>query len=332
MSATEAAFYLGVSVAEIHQMIKSETVRAVRSTSGQYRLDIKDLHQFNREQISAENEVSEKTIEKNNSLQKLICGDSRVMKEISDESIHLAVTSPPYFNAKMYSHDLDGDLGNVHDMNEWLVEIEKVWREVMRVLQPGRKFFLNIMNLPIRDQASFRTLNLVGKNIDICESIGFIFKRDIVWHKTNGVRAHFGTYPYPGGILINNMHEFIIEFEKPAKKGAKKYAHLTSEQKEQSKLDKDFWLSLKNSDVWKMKPEASGSRRQHIAPFPVEMPMRVIRAYSYVGETVLDPFLGSASTMIAAMEGQRHAVGYEINPSIFFDACRRLENWQERLI
>jgi DNA modification methylase len=199
-------------------------------------------------------------------------------------------------------------------MENWLAEIGKVWREVFRVLQPGRKFFLNIMNLPVREENSFRTLNLVGKSVDLCESAGFIFKRDIIWHKTNGVRAHFGTYPYPGGILLNNMHESILEFQKPDDKKFSKYGHLTDDIKERSKLDKDFWLSLKNTDVWVMNPEKSGDGRKHIAPFPLELPRRFIKAYTFIGETVLDPFCGSGTTLLAAANLERNGVGYEINP------------------
>jgi DNA modification methylase len=236
------------------------------------------------------------------------------MDKVPDRSVHLAVTSPPYFNAKMYSSgECPADLGNINDLETWLAEIGRVWAEVFRVLQPGRKFFLNIMNLPIREGSSFRSLNLTGKSIDLCESLGFIFKRDIVWHKTNGVRAHFGTYPYPGGILLNNMHESILEFQKPEDKKFNKYGHLTPEAKEASKLSKGFWLSLKNSDVWLMNPEKSGDGRKHIAPFPLELPVRLIRAYTFIGETVLDPFCGSGTTLAAAADLGRNGVGYEIN-------------------
>lgn len=243
---------------------------------------------------------------------KIIIADSRSMKELNDSSMHLIITSPPYFNAKDYSKDFSGaDLGNINDYETWKKEISKVWAECFRVLQPGRKMFINIMNLPLSLDKGFRTLNIVGHTIDTCEKLGFIFKRDIIWHKTNGVKAHFGTFPYPGGILLNNMHEYILEFDKPGVAGAK-YSHVPKHIKEASKLDKKFWLSLKNTDVWLMKPYKSGTR-EHLAPFPEELPHRLIKAYSYIGETVLDPFAGMGTTAKAGIKLKRNVVLYEIN-------------------
>jgi len=247
---------------------------------------------------------------------KIIIGDSRSMKEVPNNSVHLVITSPPYFNAKTYSDDFSGkDLGNINDYKKWKDEIKKVWSECLRVLQPGRRLFINIMNLPLKANGKdvFKTLNIVGHTIDMCEDLGFIFKREIIWHKTNGVRAHFGTYPYPGGILINNMHEQILEFEKPNGNGSK-YDHLSKEIKEASKISKDFWLLLKNTDVWLMKPYKSGTR-EHLAPFPVELPARLIKAYSYITETVLDPFGGMGTTARAAIQEKRNSIIYEINKS-----------------
>jgi len=171
------------------------------------------------------------------------------------------------------------------------------------------------MNLPLKSNGKdvFKTLNIVGHTIDMCVDLGFIFKREVIWHKTNGVRAHFGTYPYPGGILINNMHEQILEFEKPNGSGSK-YNHLTKEIKEASKISKDFWLTLKNTDVWLMKPYKSGTR-EHLAPFPVELPIRLIKAYSYITETVLDPFGGMGTTARASIQEGRNSIIYEINKS-----------------
>ncbi len=264
-----------------------------------------------------------------NSLQTVYCSDSSNMTEVEDSSVHLIVTSPPYFNAKEYSKTpIFGDLGNTNSLEEWIEGTRKVWNECYRVLKPGRKAFINIMNLPVKTEGgSFRTLNLTGRVIDDCEETGFIFKRDIIWHKTNGVRAPFGTYPYPGGILINNMHEFILEFEKPSSRyeASRKYSHLSREIKDESKLDKNFWLQIKNTDVWTFAPHGSGGRRTHPAPFPLELPSRLIRAFTFKGETVLDPFLGSGTTLFSAAVLGRNGIGYEINPSIAAQAIVSLE-------
>lgn len=316
LSVGEVAAYTGMTVRQVHSLVKSNQLRAIRSGSGQYRFNMKDVEPFSKLEQSEKKKI-EHALRVNNTLQNIYLHDSRDMAHVETGSVNMVVTSPPYFNAKMYSKNEKGDLGNVHDLDMWLEEISGVWREVYRVLQPGRKFFLNIMNLPVRNGKTFRTINLAGKNTDLCESLGFVFKRDIIWQKTNGVRAHFGTYPYPGGILINNMHEFILEFEKPQAKVTKKYAHVTEEQRERSKLSKEFWLELKNSDVWVIKPEKSGGNRDHVAPFPVELPERLIQAYTFEGELILDPFLGSGTTLVAASGVGRNGIGYEINKTFF---------------
>ena len=329
LSSKEAASYLGVSVRKVHELAKSGALKAERAASGQMRFDLADLKAHEGKACVKEGTgptAQDNRLELNGTVQRLVVKSAMSMDELPDSSVHLMITSPPYFNTKMYAREpvLD-DLGNVHDVDEWFGHIRRVWAETFRVLQPGRKAFINIMNLPIRlENGGFMSLNLVGRTIDECIRLGFRFKRDIVWHKTNAVRAHFGTYPYPGGILINNMHEFILEFEKPAPKGTSKYSHLTPEQKELSRLDKEFWLSIKKSDVWVMKPQGSGDRRRHIAPFPMELPSRLIRAFSYVSETVLDPFAGSGTTLLAALELGRNGIGYEINPEIAKDALARI--------
>lgn len=337
LSAVEAAKFLGITARAVHQLVDEGILRAQVAASGQYRFDLRDLQEIkqqlnlgNTPSPQAEAAIREYRLRLNQTTQIIYVANSQAMTDVPTDSVHLVVTSPPYFNAKMYSREpIEGDIGNIHTLSDWLIAIESVWREVFRVLQPGRKFFINLMNLPVRTaDGSFRMLNLVGKTIDLCEAIGFVFKRDIIWHKTNSVRAHFGTYPYPGGILINHMHEFILEFEKPAPRGYNKYAHLSHEQKERSKLDRDFWIALKKSDVWTIKPEGSGDHRDHVAPFPVELPYRLIKAYSYIGETVLDPFVGSGTTLLAAAMLERNGIGYEINPEIAAGAVRRLQNAQ----
>jgi len=336
LSAIEVAKYLGITVKQVHSLLKSGKLKGFKAASGQYRFDLRDVKEIE-EHIHGSNKIeaempikTENIISINGTTQTVYVKDARDMKEIKGNSVHLMITSPPYFNAKLYS-TIEGDLGNIHDLDEWFNEIGKVWKEVFRVLQPGRKAFINIMNLPVRTKHGFKSLNIVGRTIDLCESIGFIFRREIIWHKTNSVRAHFGTYPYPGNILINYAHEFILEFEKPAPKNYKKYEHLTEEQKEASKLEKDFWIKIKKSDVWLIKPKGSGDNRDHPAPFPYELPYRLIKAYSFVGETVLDPFLGSGTTLVVARDLKRNGIGYEINPEIAKEAIRKIKNFQQKL-
>lgn len=334
LSVGEVAAYLGITVREVHKLARCNALKSYKSTSGQYRFTLAEVKKVALpKRTRAKAGVGARSVlHVHGTEQQLYRADARDMSGLEDESVHLCITSPPYFNAKMYSKGEANDLGNIHDLEEWFAEIGKVWAEVFRVLQSGRKFFLNIMNLPVRNNGSYRTLNLVGKSVDLCEQTGFVFKRDIVWQKTNGVRAHFGTYPYPGGILINNMHEFILEFHKPEKSGVKKYGHVSKQEREKSKLDKNFWLSIKNSDVWIMKPEKSGESRIHVAPFPVELPARLIKAYSFVGETVLDPFCGSGTTLKAAAMENRNGVGYELNKEFLQYAKQQLELEDNKLI
>jgi DNA modification methylase len=325
LSACEASRFLHISVSELHRLACSGAVHATRSASGQLRFDLSDLRRYRSNEKRIEPVEALHELHVNGTVQRIFVRSSAAMDELQDGSINLAVTSPPYFDAKMYSGvPIEGDLGNVHDLSAWLSGIARVWKELFRVMQPGRKVFVNIMNLPIRQNGSFRTLNLVGKTIDLLEDIGFVFKRDIVWQKTNSVRAHFGTYPYPGGILINNAHEFILEFEKPG--DGKRYGHITHEQREKSKLEKSFWIEIKKSDVWVMKPQPGGDARSHVAPFPYELPYRLIKAFSYVGETVLDPFLGCGTTLMAAADLGRNGIGFEINPEIARIAVASLNN------
>lgn len=325
LSAVEAARFLGTTVDEVHRLVREKKIPVQIASSGQQRFELADLRPLASDGTTAMPPRCSR-LSVGGTVQDVICADASSMREVDDESVHLVVTSPPYFNAKMYSSPpVDGDLGNVHSMDEWFQRIAVVWREVFRVLQPGRRAFINLMNLPVRlDGGAYRTLNLVGRTIDLCEDIGFIFKRDIVWHKTNGVRAPLGTYPYPGGILLNNMHEFILELEKPTMGRVNKYAHVSLEDREASRLDRDFWLSLKNSDIWQMSPEGSGDRRSHVAPFPIELPSRLIRAFSYRREKVLDPFCGSGTTLVAAARLGRNGIGYEIVLSIAAQAIERL--------
>lgn len=334
LSAIEASKFLEVPVSTLHHWVKSNSLKSFIATSGQQRFSLSELKNYQKSVPSCPKNtrqtVSKNTIEINGTTQTIYIKNAMKMDDLPDNSVNLIITSPPYFDAKMYAKEkIEGNLGDIHDLNDWFEKIGSVWQESYRVLQPGRKIFINIMNLPIRDNGGFKSLNLSGKTIDLMEKIGFIFKRDIIWHKTNGVRANFGTYPYPGGILINNMHEFILEFNKPDNgQNGEKYKHISTENKEASKIDKNFWLSIKNTDVWLMKPQGSSGGRSHVAPFPYELPYRIIKAFTYIGETILDPFLGSGTALKAAADLKRNGVGYEIVSEIATDTIKNLNNYQ----
>jgi len=329
LSSAEVSRYLGISVRRLHELISLNILHAFRASSGQYRFSFSEVSRV-KKSIFPSGSVPgvfchDTSIDINGTDQRVLLGNAQRMSEIENDSVHLIITSPPYLDAKMYtSREKVGNLGDIHDFECWMVEISKVWKECFRVLQPGRKAFVNVMNLPVRGKEGFRSINIAGRTIDAMEKLGFTFRREIIWQKTNSVRAHFGTYPYPGNILLNFSHEFILEFEKPAPRNIRKYAHLSREQKEASRIEKEFWLAIKRSDVWLMAPEGSGDRRTHPSPFPYELPYRLIRAYSYRGERVLDPFLGSGTTLMAAADLGRNGIGYEIVEEIAYEAVKRI--------
>ncbi|MGB9755886.1 MAG: DNA methyltransferase, partial [Desulfurella sp.] len=186
LSAIEVAKFLGISVEMLHNLVDKQIIKAQIAASGQMRFNLNEIKRYEekikpRVQIN-KIEINEiNSIEINGTIQKVFVKNSIKMDDLPDDSVHLMITSPPYFDAKMYSREpIEGDIGNIHNVDEWFEKISEVWKEVFRILQPGRKAFINIMNLPIRlKNGSFKTLNLAGRTIDVCEKIGFIFKRDI---------------------------------------------------------------------------------------------------------------------------------------------------------
>ncbi|KKQ96212.1 MAG: modification methylase protein [Candidatus Levybacteria bacterium GW2011_GWA1_39_11] len=153
LSSIEAAMYLNTTVSTIHHLAKSGEINSVISGSGQKRFNLKDLKKYLTSLPKKAKPIQKKSsiyteLEVGNTVQKIYRKSSIKMSDLEDESVHLMLTSPPYFNAKMYSkRPIKEDLGNIHDLDEWFETITEVWREVFRVLQPGRKAFINIMNL-----------------------------------------------------------------------------------------------------------------------------------------------------------------------------------------
>jgi DNA modification methylase len=240
---------------------------------------------------------------------KIIIGDSRKMVEIKDESIDLIVTSPPYWHIKDYGKV--GQIGYGQTLHEYLKDLYRVWEECFRVLKSGRRLCINIGDQFARSviYGRYKIIPLHAEVISQCEKIGFDYMGAIIWQKkttmnTTGGAVVMGSYPYPPNGMIEIDYEFILVFKKPGK-----IENVLKEIKENSKLTKEEWKEY-FAGHW-----GFGGEKQinHEAMFPEELPKRLIKMYSFIGDTVLDPFVGSGTTVKVALELKRNAIGYEIN-------------------
>lgn len=241
-------------------------------------------------------------------LAKVINADSRVMKEIEDSAVDLVVTSPPYWHIKNY--DAEGQIGYGQSLHEYLKSLYSVWKECYRVLKPGTRMCINIGDQFLRSTVygRYKIAPLHSEFITQCEQIGFDYMGSIIWQKkttmnTTGGASVMGSYPYPPNGLVEFDYEFIIIFKKQGSRSVPR------EIKERSKLTKEEWKEC-FSGHWHFNGERQVG---HEAMFPEELPRRIIKMFSFVGDTVLDPFLGSGTTVKAANEMGRNSIGYEIN-------------------
>ncbi len=240
---------------------------------------------------------------------KIIIGDSRKMIEIEDNSVDLIITSPPYWHIKDYG--VEGQIGYRQSLHEYLKDLYRVWKECYRVLKAGRRLCINIGDQFARSiiYGQYKVIPLHAEVISQCEDIGFDYMGSIIWQKkttmnTTGGANVMGSYPYPPNGMIEIDYEFILIFKKPGK-----IEKVSPEIKEKSKLTKEEWKEYFYGH-WNF---AGAKQVQHEAMFPEELPKRLIKMYSFVGETVLDPFLGSGTTIKSALSLNRNAIGYEIN-------------------
>jgi modification methylase len=240
---------------------------------------------------------------------KIITGDSRQMSEIGDKSVHLVITSPPYWQLKDYGST---DQIGYHDSYEsYINNLNLVWQQCYRVLHDGCKLCVNIGDQFARAvyYGRYKVIPIREEIIKFCEIIGFDYMGAIIWQKvtttnTTGGGVQMGSYPYPRNGVLKLDYEFILVFKKLG--DAPRPTH---EQKELSKMTAEEWNTY-FAGHWNF---GGAKQDNHIAMFPEELPRRLIKMYSFVGETVLDPFAGSGTTSLSAKKLQRNSIGYEIN-------------------
>ena len=240
---------------------------------------------------------------------KIIIGDSRRMKEVPDESVHLIITSPPYWQLKDYGDERQ--IGFHDSYEEYINNLNLVWNECHRVLHKGCRVCINIGDQFARSvyYGRYKVIPIRTEIVKFCESAGFDYMGAIIWQKittthTTGGATVMGSFPYPRNGILKLDYEFILIL--------KKYGNplrVSKEIKEQSKLTQEEWNKYFTGH-WNFPGE---KQDKHLAMFPEELPRRLIKMFTFVGDTVLDPFLGSGTTSLAAKNLSRNSMGYEIN-------------------
>ncbi|MFH1503771.1 MAG: DNA methyltransferase [Candidatus Omnitrophota bacterium] len=240
---------------------------------------------------------------------KVIIGDSRNMGELSNESIHLAVTSPPYWQLKDYG--TKNQIGFNDSYEDYINNLNLVWQECHRVLHKGCRLCINIGDQFARSvyYGRYKIIPIRTEIIKFCETIGFDYMGAVIWQKvttcnTTGGATIMGSFPYPRNGILKLDYEFILIFKKHGISPKP-----SREIRDQSKMTTEEWNKY-FSGHWQFAGERQG---KHLAMFPEELPKRLIRMFTFVGDNVLDPFLGSGTTALAARNLTRNSFGYEIN-------------------
>lgn len=251
----------------------------------------------------------------------LHCHDARDMQHVANNSVALVVTSPPYFAGKQYEEVL-GEAGVPASYFEYLAMLEGVFAECKRVLEPGGRIAVNVANLGRRPYRS-----LSGDVTQILQDLGLLLRGEIIWWKGRaaGGSCAWGTFQRPNNPVLRDVTERVIIASKgrfdraiPAKERVKLGLPSTAT------ISREEFLES-TTDLWEMPPE-SATRVNHPAPFPVELPQRLMELYTYEDDVVLDPFMGSGSTAVAAIRTDRHFIGYDTDADYVKRAKKRIKD------
>jgi len=241
---------------------------------------------------------------------KIIIGDSRHMTDVKDKSVHLVITSPPYWQLKDYGNG--SQIGFDDSYEDYINNLNIVWSQCHRVLEKGCRLCVNIGDQFARSvyYGRYKVIPIRTEIIKFCETVGFDYMGAIIWQKvttcnTTGGATIMGSFPCPRNGILKIDYEFILIFKKHGTA-----PRVNKEIKEQSKMTTEEWNQFFTGH-WNIPGEKQDG---HLAMFPGELPRRLIKMFSFVNDTVLDPFLGSGTTSLVAKKLGRNSIGYEINP------------------
>ena len=241
---------------------------------------------------------------------KIFCKSSEKMDELPDNSVHLMVTSPPYNVSKEYDDDLS--------LNEYLNLLNTVWRETYRVLVPGGRACVNVANLGRKPYIPLHTYIIEGM-----QEIGYLMRGEIIWNKASSASPStaWGSWLSAANPVLRDIHEYILVFSKETFSRKKENRENTIKKEEFLEWTKSIWTF----------PAVSARQIGHPAPFPEELPHRLIQLYTFKDEVVLDPFVGSGSTCLSAKKNKRNYVGYDIDSEYVKLAEKRIANYTNQL-
>jgi len=241
-----------------------------------------------------------------NYLNRIFYKSSEKMDELPDNSIHLMVTSPPYNVSKVYDNDLS--------LKEYVRLLNRVWKETYRVLVPGGRACINIANLGRKPYIPLHSYVIEGM-----QKIGFLMRGELIWNKASSASTScaWGSWISASNPVLRDIHEYILVFSKDS--------YSRKKQKKENTIKKCEFLEWTKS-VWTF-PAVSAKKIGHPAPFPLELPHRLIQLYTFKGDVVLDPFAGSGTTCLSALIDKRNYIGYDNNSDYVELAKERINNY-----